>query len=248
MHRFFVTPAAIQADRIRFSPEQARQMRSVLRLKPGDQVFALDGEGACFQVTVEYLGKQDAVGHIQQRMEAGGEPGGEIILCQAIARGDRFEWVLQKGVELGVTHFQPMITRRTVRKTPGDSSWRRWQRIIMEAAEQSGRGRVPELLPVVDFAEAIRQRRGTALLPAVAAAEPVTDYLSGISWPVTIFIGPEGGFAAEEVEFARAQGLTPVGLGPRVLRTETAALALLTLALDRLGEFTRSAPGAAQDM
>ena len=223
-------------------------MRSVLRLKSGDVVLALDGQGACYRVVIEYYGKQDAVGHIHGVFPAEGEPGGEIILCQAIARGDRFEWVLQKGVELGVTHFQPMLTRRTVRKSPGESSWRRWQRIIVEAAEQSGRGRLPELAPAIEFADAVEQRRGVALLPAVAATRPIAQHLAELSWPVTIFIGPEGGFAPEELEFARAQGIEPVGLGPRILRTETAALTMLTLVLDRLGELSRPTPHLPAEM
>lgn len=242
MHRFFVPPSAIHGDQVRFSPDQAHQIRSVLRLRSGDEAEVLDGEGGRYRAALYYSGKNDVFAHILQTLSAGGEPAGELILCQAIARGERFDWVLQKGVELGVTHFQPIVTRRTVRRSPGEGQHQRWERILREAAEQCLRGRLPQLLPEISFEQALAQRRGLTLLPATSAARPVRQALVGAAWPVTLFVGPEGGFDPAEVALARTAGVDLVGLGPRVLRTETAAVVLLALVVSALGELDRPTP------
>ena len=236
MHHFFVSPTAVRGNQIHFAPDQARQLRSVLRMREGEQVLVLDGQGLSHLVELVHLGKKSALGRILETAATNGEPAGDLILCQAISRSERFEWVLQKGVELGVTIFRPMLTRRTVRRSPGDAKWRRWRRIILEAAEQSGRGRLPLLEDPVSFDDAIASTRGLALLPTVRAGEPARRALAAASWPVTLFVGPEGGFDPQEVELARASGVRPVSLGPRILRTETAAIALITLAMSALGE------------
>lgn len=242
MHRFFLPPDAIHGSQVQFSPDQARQLRSVLRLSAGDEVEALDGRGTAHRVELQHIGKSQAFGRILKTELAGGEPAGELVLCQSIIRGDRFESVLQKGVELGVTRFQPMLTRRTMRTTPGDSKWQRWQRIIQEAAEQCGRGCLPALAAPIPFAQALAERRGTTLFPAVSATRPLSAALAQAAWPVTLFIGPEGGFDPAEVELARLAGIEPVGLGPRILRTETAAFLLLSLVSAALGELDRPTP------
>ena len=242
MHRFFVSADAIQGQSVRFAPDQSRQLRHVLRLRSGDEVLVLDGAGACYRVILEHQGKHETSGQILDRIVATGEPAGQMILCQAIARADRFEWVLQKGTELGVTRFQPMITERTVARAAGANKWERWQRIIREAAEQSGRGIIPELAEPVLFEEALSGARGLILFPALTTTTPAMQTLAGARWPATIFVGPEGGFTPEEVEEAREAGIEPIGLGARVLRTETAALVMLTLAAAALGEFDRPTP------
>jgi len=242
MHRFFVSPSSIRGQQVRFGPDQAHQIRSVLRLRSGDEVEVLDGEGGRYRAGLQFSGKSEVSGQIVLTLPAGAEPAGDLILCQAIARGERFEWVLQKGVELGVTHFQPIITRRTVRRSPGDGQHQRWERIIREAAEQSLRGRLPQLLPEIGFEQALAQRRGLGLMPATSAARPIRQALGAAGWPLTLFIGPEGGFDPAEIEAAAGAGVELVGLCPRVLRTETAAVVLLALVAAQLGEMDRPAP------
>ena len=241
MHRFFLSPDAFHGEQVVFPSDIARQIRSVLRLRPGNEVWALDGRGHAFRVQLTHVEKNQAGGRIVQRTAATGEPAGELILCLAISKGERFEWVLQKGVELGVTTFQPMITQRTLRREPGAGRWERWRRIIREAAEQSGRGKLPQLQEPLSFAQALAARRGVGILPAVAAQKPVAEALAGVSWPVTLFVGPEGGFAPEEVEQAQATGVIPVTLGPRILRTETAAIVMTALTMAALGELDKPA-------
>lgn len=242
MHRFFVPPSAIHGQQVRFGPDQAHQIRSVLRLRSGDEVEALDGEGGRYRAALQFSGKSEVSGQIVLTLPIGAEPGGDLILCQAIARGERFDWVLQKGVELGVTHFQPIVTRRTVRRSPGDGQRQRWERIIREAAEQSLRGRLPQLLPEIGFQQALEQHRGLGLMPATSAGKPIRRALDAAAWPLTLFIGPEGGFDPSEIEAAAQAGVELVGLGPRVLRTETAAIVLLALVAAAVGEMDRPAP------
>lgn len=243
MHHFFVPPTSVQGNQIRFTPDQARQLRNVLRMREGEQVVVLDGLGLSHQVELVHVGKKSALGRILSTMPAGGEPTGDLILCQAISRSERFELVLQKGVELGVTIFRPMLTRRTVRRAPGAAKWQRWRRIIQEAAEQSGRGRLPLLEDPISFDEAVAAVQGFALLPTVGASEAARRALAGSCWPVTLFVGPEGGFDDREVELARDSGVRPVSLGPRILRTETAAIALITMTMSALGELDGPGPG-----
>jgi len=239
MHRFFLPPDAFRGDVVHFPPDIARQLRVVLRLQPGQEVMALDGQGRAFRVELVEVGKQRAVGRIRERLAATGEPAGELILCPAISKGERFEWVLQKGVELGVTTFQPIITQRTLRRSPGPGRWDRWRRIIREAAEQSGRGRLPSLLDPIPLPQALAQARGLALMPWVNAQTPARRALADAAWPVTLFIGPEGGFAAEEAALAADAGVQLITLGPRILRTETAAIVAVTLVMAALGELDR---------
>lgn len=246
MHRFFLPPDAFRGDVVRFPPDIARQLRLVLRAQPGQEVMALDGEGGAYRVALVEVTKQRAVGRIRARLVATGEPVGELILCPAISKGERFEWVLQKGVELGVTTFQPIITQRTLRRSPSSGRWERWRRIIREAAEQSGRGRLPRLLAPIPLPQALSQAQGLALIPSVLAQTPVRQALANLSWPVTLFIGPEGGFASEEVAQAQAAGVLPVTLGPRILRTETAAIVLIALVMAALGELDQPALGNGQ--
>ena len=244
MHHFFLPADAFLGDVVRFPADIARQMRSVLRLRPGEQVLALDGEGAAYLATLTHLQKGSARARILGRRAAGGEPAGELTLCQAISKGDRFEWTLQKGVELGVTTFQPMLTKRTLRRNPGAGRWQRWRRIIREAAEQSGRGKLPRLLSPISFEDAVAGAGGTRLAPTVFARRSAVQALADAAWPVTLFVGPEGGFDPDEVALAQAAGVSLVSLGPRTLRTETAAIVLTTLAMAALGEMDFPGPRA----
>lgn len=237
MQRFFVPPHAIRGGQVYFTKAQARQIRQVLRLQPGDEVWVLDNQGSCYRVQLQHTDKYQATGLILTREAATGNPAGNLIMNMALIRGERFEWLLQKGVELGVTHFAPMLTRRTVRKTPGAQKWQRWQRIIQEAAEQCRRATMPQLLPPRSFDEALQEKQGIALMPVIAAQQPVSAVLHNLTWPVTLYIGPEGGFSSEEIALAQASDVHLLSLGVRILRTETAALVLTTLILHTLGEF-----------
>ena len=162
-----------------------------------------------------------------------GEPHVNLTLYQAVLKADRFEFVLQKGTELGISTFVPTICDRSIPresdKAGAQDRRTRWQKILTEAAEQSGRGRVPILQHPMAFIRACDEVEGKAFIPWVedggtAIKTALEPWKSGVndSLRVSVFIGPEGGFTADEIDHAQARGIVLVSLGPRVLRAETA--------------------------
>ena len=230
MHHFFVTD--IQADRAVFSAEQAQQIGRVLRLQPGEWVMVLDNAGWQYEAELVEVGRRvTAVLHHKQ--PAANEPTSQLTLYQALLKRDNFEWVLQKGTEIGVTRFVPLITARTVAQPPHKAD--RWQRILTEAAEQSRRGRIPKLAEPLRLEDALHEaaQADVALLPWDGAVnETVARVLAG-KRPSTIavLIGPEGGWTEAEVANGRTHGIIPVTLGPRILRAETAAIVTAALVM-----------------
>jgi len=246
MHRFFITPAQRAGQTVRFNDEQAHQLRRVLRARPGERVFVLDGAGWQAEITLDEVSAGRVVGRITAESAAGGEPVIRLTLFQSLLKREKFEWVLQKGTEVGVAVFAPVITRRGLVRGDevGPEKLDRWRRIVKEAAEQAGRGALPELRPPVTFAAATVEAaaRGEAahdraLLAWEGDGQPLREVLRGAAGGrVALFIGPEGGYDPAEVAQAEACGITPVTLGRRVLRTETAAIVGAALVLYELGE------------
>jgi 16S rRNA (uracil1498-N3)-methyltransferase len=244
MHRFFIDPHQIAGPNVRFDDDQAHQMRRVLRLRPGDRVLALDGRGRQHEVALEEVTNARVTGKVKATTEAAGEPAARLTLFQSLLRREKFEWVLQKGTEIGVTRFTPVITRRSLVRDADDvtpEKMERWRRITKEAAEQSERGRLPELGAPITFEAALGQAKDytkAIFLWERAGHGGLTNALAGLppAPAVALFIGPEGGYEDAEVEQARAAGAAVVSLGPRILRTETAAIVAATLALGALGE------------
>ena len=235
MHHFFVTD--IQGDRATFSTEQAHQIARVLRLPVGSRVRVLDNAGWQYEAELVAVGRQvTAVLHDKQ--PAANEPAIHLTLYQALLKRDNFEWVLQKGTEIGVARFAPLLTARTVAHPPHKPD--RWQRILTEAAEQCRRGRIPDLAEPLRLEDAWRaaQVADAALLPWEGEAGVTISAALAGKRPSTIavFIGPEGGWTEEEVANGRAHGLLPVTLGPRILRAETAAVVSAALVMQSIGE------------
>lgn len=239
MHRFFVNPQFISETAVSFPPEQAHQLRAVLRMSVGDAVIVLDNAGQEYDVTLTAVDKKQVLGNITARRATTGEPATHLTLYLALLKRDNFEWVLQKGTEIGVNRFVPIITARTVVTAVKPSKLERWQRILSEAAEQCRRARIPELaVPLTLTAAAAAHGAGVALMPWEEARD-VTITAALAERPgrsIALFIGPEGGFAESEVEYGRAHDLIPVTLGPRILRAETAAIVAATLALQARGD------------
>lgn len=243
MHRFFVPPESIQGDLVSFPRPAAEQIRNVLRITPGERVVVLSGDGWECEVEVTYVGRGNAAGHVLERRQNGREPRIALTLYQCLLKKDHFEWVLQKCTEVGVTRFVPVVSERTIVRgveMTGGAKQERWTRILAESAEQSGRGCIPALEGVMTLAEALadcavqdfraiawEEERGVSL-----------DSLAGEETPSSIglFVGPEGGLSAEEIDLAREKGIRPVTLGARILRAETAAVVFAALALHRFGE------------
>jgi 16S rRNA (uracil1498-N3)-methyltransferase len=243
-NRFFISASGIEGDRVRLSPEQSHQVYHVLRLKPGDTIFVLDDSGTEYDVTLTAVCRTQTVGQVTSRRRACGEPTAEVTLFQSLLAREKFEWVLQKGTEVGVAQFVPLLTERSLvrTKTIEENKLDRWRRILTEAAEQSHRGRIPQLDPILTFDNAVQRLRDfdRCLIAAPSdGAVTLHDALQGIARSpasIAVMIGPEGGFTEEEVALACEQGAVRVGLGPRILRTETAAVVACALILYELGE------------
>lgn len=218
-------------DRVVFTTAQARQIRSVLRLSTGDLVRVFDGQ-ADSDLVVELVasGSEALVGEVVGTTPYAREPSTPVAVYPALLQRDKFEQVLQKLVEVGASSITPVVTERSlVRQPPDDRRLERWHAIMQEAAEQSGRGMVPALRPALPLRTALEAAAaaGTTLLAFEgASAAPLAHCLSAADLPigeVSLFVGPEGGFADNEVEHARGWGARIVSLGPRILRAETAA-------------------------
>jgi 16S rRNA (uracil1498-N3)-methyltransferase len=244
-YRFFVPPTSFQGDLVLIDDQDlARQIGVVLRLAAGDQIVLLDGIGMQAIVTLTEVGKGRVRGEIDQQVAAGGEPRLSLTLFVGLMRAERFEWLLQKGTEIGVAAFVPVLCERSISDgAVGASKLARWQRIIREAAEQCRRGRVPLLESPISFDQACVRAaaNGPALLlwegqgvPAIGAA--LRGLPAGVPQTLSLLSGPEGGLTDAEYRQARTHAVLPVTLGPRTLRAETAPFAAATIALYEFGD------------
>ena len=259
MHRFFIAPELLKKTGIEISlpNEQAHQIRDVLRLTIGEQLLLLDNSGGEILAAIAKIGKTGVEVHLVERRPGKSEPRVRIILCQGLLKSARFEWILEKGTELGVSVFAPVLCRRSMAglEDAGPSKMQRWQRIIQEAAEQSGRSRLPELLPIRPLMHALNNipHGALAIMPweeehshtlhdVLTSAGNVGATLAiarSVQAPlpqptIVLFIGPEGGLMAEEVMLAQRLGVQVVTLGSRILRAETAALSAVAIVMYEL--------------
>ncbi len=237
MHRFFVEPSLPQSHIITLPDKLAHQVRDVLRLQVGEQCVLLDNSGGETLAEIANITRAHVTLRVIERLPGKAEPAVRITLFQGMLKSARFEWILEKGTELGVTTFVPVLCHRSTMglEDTGAAKVQRWQRIMQEAAEQCGRSHLPVLLPACPFAQSL-----DAILPGALAIIPWENEhersLRDAMMPaahdgrdVCIFIGPEGGFTADEVQAARQRGAHSVTLGPRILRAETAALAAIAM-------------------
>ncbi|TAH51721.1 MAG: 16S rRNA (uracil(1498)-N(3))-methyltransferase [Chloroflexota bacterium] len=243
LHRFFVSPALIQNGTVHFSRAQAHQLRDVLRMRAGDKVIALDNLGSEYRVVLQHLARDVAEGEIVEQRAATGEPQTQIILYQALLKADKFEWALQKGTEIGISAFAPIVTERSAQQV-GKNKFARWSQIVTEAAEQAGRGKLPPLLPHQAFTDALDaalKAGGCLLIPY--ELETTSDLASALraadAAAIHLFIGPEGGFSASEIEIARNHHAQIITLGPRILRAETAGLVTASAIFFARGDLNR---------
>jgi 16S rRNA (uracil1498-N3)-methyltransferase len=238
LHRFFVAAESLQADRVSFSPEHAHQIRSVLRLRPGDRVVVLDGSGAELVVRLDTL-HDGVAGTVEERSYNQAEPQVSVVLYQGLLKAAKFELVLQKCTEIGVSSFVPMITDRSIPSEPSVGRQRRFETIVREAAEQSRRGRLPGVSAAVSYEKALTEAASAGRV-AVLWEDERTVRLRDVSLAVPgaqvgLFVGPEGGLTPQEVALARDAGASVVSLGKRILRAETAAIVGSALVVAQAG-------------
>jgi 16S rRNA (uracil1498-N3)-methyltransferase len=240
-HRFFIPPDWITPPTVTLQGDVARQLRTVLRMQPGDTITVLDNSGRAWQVRLTEIGKTVVQGEIVSQEQVQGEPDLHLTLYQGTLKAQKFEWVLQKGTELGVSRFVPLICQRSVVRDSAALAKKeeRWQRIIREAAEQAGRGKLPQLEPAMTFDEAVRHAYAAPLrvmLWEEAAGPGLKAALTGAN-RIALFVGPEGGYTAGEAAAAQQLDFQVARLGPRILRAETAGLAAAAAIMYELGEW-----------
>lgn len=242
LNRFFIEPETLaNSPEVILEGEIAHQLTRVLRLNPGDHILLLDGKGAAYEVELGSFRRQGkseiAEGRVVEQRPAGGEPAVHITLYQALLKGEKFDYVLQKGTEVGVSAFVPMITERCVGQAARPE---RWRKIIREAAEQSRRGLLPLLQDSpIKLGQALEQIKAAQTLGLMAWEEENSTTLRSLPAGTThlaLLVGPEGGFTPSEAEAARAAGVQTVSLGRRILRAETAGPIATALALYQLGD------------
>jgi len=214
-------------------------LTKVLRLKTGADLVVFNGEGGEFRARVGAVGRRSASIDIGEFVQRETESPLELTLLQGVSRGERMDYTVQKAVELGVAHITPVVTERTVVNLKGDRLVKRrdhWQAIVNSACEQSGRNRVPIVAAIQPFtavmkesAQTLAEDKHALTLVLHHRAEASLDDLPIPQGPVSLLIGPEGGLSDGEIATAEAAGFVPVKLGPRVLRTETAALVALSV-------------------
>lgn len=247
MHRFFVEPENLNDGMARISGSDARHLRTVMRLGIGDEVCLIDGKGSEYTAKIEVCDNGDVVARVLDFRECVCEPEVKLTLLQAVPKGDKMDFIVQKCTELGTSKIVPCITQRCVTKLDGKKAAdrvTRWQRIALEAAKQCGRGTVPTVESVIPFEDAVHnigeKKDSLFLMPwelekSLRLRDVLQERREGIC-SMTFAIGPEGGFAVDEVDVARENGALTVGLGSRILRTETAGMAVCTMVLYELGE------------
>lgn len=243
MHHFFVAPEQVKGEKVLVTGSDVNHMKNVLRMKPGEKLEISDGSSSNYICSIETFEEERAVLAICERQEADRELSSRLYLFQGLPKADKMELIIQKAVELGAFAVIPVATKRAVVRLDekrAEKKRQRWQAIAEGGAKQSGRTRIPEVYPVMDFKEALAFAEGLdiGLIPYELAEgmEETRDLISSIEpgSSVGIFIGPEGGFETREVEAAMEKGIHPVTLGKRILRTETAGLAMLSVLMFHL--------------
>ena len=238
MYRFFVEKEQIGDKTIRIIGSDVNHIRNVLRMKPGEEILISDGEKKEYHCEIKTLDPEYVEALIMFVKEEGLELPSKVYLFQGLPKNDKMELIIQKAVELGVYAVVPVATKRAVVKLDDKKEAKklvRWQSISESAAKQAKRLIIPEVMPVMSFKEAVAfsQTMDVRLIPYELAENMAytRQVLSQIKpgQSIGIFIGPEGGFAEEEVELALNSGMETITLGKRILRTETAGMTVLSI-------------------
>lgn len=243
-HRFFLPPELLKTSEILFPQETARQIARVLRLKPGARVIALDNNGQQAEIELTAVSADSVEGRVLGISAAAGEPRARLTLYLGLTQREKFEWMLQKCTEVGAAAFVPLVTQRSLVQDGREVERKRdrWEAILREAAEQCGRGRIPELRPAQTWTAALRSIAADYDLAlaawegehALRLRDAVRALKNQPNPRLAVLIGPEGGLSEEEINTAYAAGVRAVSLGDRILRMETAAVVAAALALDEL--------------
>lgn len=244
MYQFFVEPCQIQGNRIVITGKDVNHIKNVLRMKPGEEISVSNGmDGKEYRCGIEEFCEEEIICELRFIREEGMELPSKIYLFQGLPKADKMELIIQKAVELGVYEIIPVAAKRAVvklDKKKAENKILRWQAIAEAAAKQSKRGIIPRIQEVMSFKEAVKysSRTQVKVIPyelsegmdktrkIIESLKPGED--------IAVFIGPEGGFATEEIDEAVREGIIPITLGKRILRTETAGMTVLSILMYHL--------------
>jgi 16S rRNA (uracil1498-N3)-methyltransferase len=250
--RFYASPDEFDGKLVRLSPDESHHLLRVLRLTRGEEVYVFDGCGEEFQCRFAEVEGKSAVLEVIARLSDEVESPLRLTLVQALTKGEKFDWIVQKATELGVSRIIPLASEHADLKLNGEQAEKRverWQRISLEALKQCGRRRQVEICKPCTLADFLAESSAAAALEESPAAiiffnerggSLINQALEALQQrgAVIALVGPEGGWSDREIECLQAQGCLAVTLGRRVLRTETAALAALTLLQHLLGDLS----------
>jgi len=236
MARFYVPEPRIEEGRVRIEGSEARHLRKVLRLRAGEKVTIFDGSCKDFEGTIVEVGTSSVVIRIETISSTERDSGLDITLAQSLLKGEKMDYLIQKATELGIREIIPFFSSRSVpllEKSRRMERHHRWEKIVIEASKQCGRGMLPRVNPLQDYSDVLRsspldslrlilwEREGTGLKEILKE--------SGEKKRIFFIVGPEGGLSQEEVDESKEKGFIPVMLGKRILRAETASLCLLSI-------------------
>lgn len=244
--RIFLPLALAPGSEVELDERASRHVYRVLRMRPGEELQLFDGSGLEATAELIRVGKQGVAAHIKGTVAKDVESPLSIELGQAVSRGERMDFVMQKSVELGAATIAPLWTERTQCRLEGERLERRlshWRGVVTSACEQCGRSRLPKLRPPAALEHWVREQSpsalGLVLEPEGGIALPALPRPAG---PVRLLIGPEGGLTRQELSWAEDCGFLRITLGPRILRTETAALTALAVVQSLWGDLGGGAP------
>ena len=235
MHMFFVEPRQIVGGQVTITGPDVNHIRNVLRMKPGGMVRVSDEKDFCGQCRVEELLEDQILLTILEEADSTELPA-QVTLFQGLPKGDKMEWIIQKNTELGIARIVPVVMKRSVVKLDAKKAATkvaRWQAIAESAGKQSGRTKLPEVAPVMTYAQALKEAADYDLLLLPYESAEGMDAVRSLfaqaapGMRIGILIGPEGGFEPSEVEAAVAAGWKVLSLGRRILRTETAGMTVM---------------------
>lgn len=236
MSRFYVDKESIKGNQILVTGKEAHHILDVMRLKISDEVIVFDGTGKEYVGTVKETGRKSLLLEIIKTRDAACQERCSITLIQAIPKKDKMDYIVEKATELGVKSIMPVMTARTVpdwSDAKKAATAARWQKIAQEAAKQCGRADIPSINLITPLEEAIRtvEKYDLKLIAALSdKAVKLKDALKGSpGGKIALAIGPEGDFTAEEINTAEEEGFKTISLGPRVLKSDTAGLAAITM-------------------
>ena len=233
------TEQALRAQaRIQLEPAASRHVARVLRKSVGDQLVLFNGGGGQYQATISEVDRRSVVITTGDFVDVEAESKLRIYLGIALSRGERMDWIVQKATELGVHSIAPLLRERIgvrLGEERQDKKLRHWQQVAISACEQCGRNRLPEIASLQPLEQWVRQVRADVRLVLHHRAGPA-DRSSGTPESAALLVGPEGGLSPAEIEIAGQAGFSPLQLGPRILRTETAPLAAVAILQARWGD------------